>query len=102
MPAMAQRLQFLFRSHTFSTRQTTPMARQLPTTRQQDRLPARAPAFRAAQPSGPDPAPGATPNRRFPRAPAARPDAGASAPVIAPSLHVRDVPPRWYGIGGTG
>jgi hypothetical protein len=78
------------------------MARHLPTTRQQDSLPARAPAFRAVPPSGPDLTPGATPNRRFPRAPAARPDTGASAPVLAPSLHVRDVPARWYGIGGTG
>lgn len=78
------------------------MARPLHTTRQQDSLPARAPAFRAPAPSGPEPAPGATPNRRFPRAPAAQPDNGPSAPVLAPCLHVRDQPPRWYGIGGTG
>lgn len=78
------------------------MARHLPTTRQQDRLPARAPAFRTAAPNTPDPAPGATPNRRFPRAPATRPDAGPAAPVLAPCIHVRDVPPHWYGIGGTG
>ncbi len=78
------------------------MARPIHTPRQQDPLPARAPAFRVGAPSGPDAAPGATPNRRFPRAPAARPDTGAPAPVLAPCIHVRDVPVRWYGIGGTG
>jgi hypothetical protein len=78
------------------------MARPLPHHRQQDHLPARAPAFRGQTPSGPEQGPGATPNRRYPRAPAAHPDTGPAAPVLAPSLHVRDLPPHWYGIGGTG
>lgn len=80
------------------------MARQLHTTRTPDGAPARAPAYRAsataAQPGVK--APDAATTRRFPRAPGAKGEPGPVAPVLAPCLHVRDLPVRWYGIGGTG
>lgn len=79
------------------------MARPLHTNRQQDSAPARAPAFRAPATAVPaQKAPDAATIRRYPRAPGVRSDTEAVTPVLAPCLHVRDVPPRWYGIGGTG
>lgn len=80
------------------------MARPLQTTRTPNGAPARAPAYRApavtGQPVGQ--APEAATPRRFPRAPGVRGEREPAAPVLAPCLHVRDLPIRWYGIGGTG
>lgn len=79
------------------------MARHIHTTRLQEGVPARAPAFRA--PASNVPArktPDAATIRRYPGAPGARPGPEAVPPVLAPCAHVRDVPLRWYGIGGTG
>lgn len=80
------------------------MARHLQTTRTKDSAPARAPSYRAPaateQPVGQ--APEAATPRRFPRAPGVRGAQEPAAPVLAPCLHVRDLPIRWYGIGGTG
>lgn len=75
------------------------MARHIHTARLQEGLPARAPAFRSPVPDVP---PDATTNRRYPRAPGTRPGSEAVTPVLAPCIHIRDVPVRWYGIGGTG
>lgn len=75
------------------------MARHIHTARLQEGIPARAPAFRT--PVSDVPADGTT-NRRYPRAPGTRTGNEAVTPVLAPCIHVRDVPVRWYGIGGTG
>lgn len=76
------------------------MARPLNTTRLQEGVPARAPAFRPNVPARKTP--DAATLRRYPGAPGARSGEGRGAPVLAPCVHVRDVPLRWYGIGGTG
>lgn len=79
------------------------MARHIPSTRHQESVPARAPAFRAQPSNQPaQKAPDAATIRRYPRAPGVRGDKDPVTPVLAPALHVRDLPPRWYGIGGTG
>ncbi len=75
------------------------MARHIHTTRLQEGIPARAPAFRTPVSNVP---PDAAKNRRYPRAPGTRTDSEAVTPVLAPCIHIRDVPVRWYGIGGTG
>ena len=97
---MAQRLQFPFRHRTPRTRfQTPPMARHIHTPRLQEGAPARAPAFRAPPSEAPQ---DATTNRRYPRAPGTRTGNETVTPALAPCIHVRDLPVRWYGIGGTG
>lgn len=96
---MAQRLQFLFPRPPFPTASNPTMARQLQTTRTPDGAPARAPAYRAAATAQ---VPDAATARRFPRAPGVRGEKEPVAPVLVPCLHVRDLPLRWYGIGGTG
>lgn len=65
-------------------------------------MPARAPAFRAPAANVPPLGPDAATIRRYPRAPGTRPGTEAVTPVLAPCIHVRDLPFRWYGIGGTG
>jgi hypothetical protein len=97
---MAQRLQFLFRLRIPTTLTPgTSMARHIHTARLQEGIPARAPAFRTPASNVP---PDAATNRRFPRAPGTRTDHEVVTPVLAPCVHIRDVPLRWYGIGGTG
>lgn len=75
------------------------MARHIHTARLQEGMPARAPAFRPPASTVP---PDAATNRRYPRAPGTRTRNEAVTPVLAPCIHIRDVPVRWYGIGGTG
>ena len=75
------------------------MARQIPPARIKEGIPQRAPAFRTPVSDVP---PDGTATRRFPRAPGTRTGNEAVTPVLAPCVHVRDVPVRWYGIGGTG
>ena len=65
-------------------------------------MPARAPAFRAPTANVPAQGPDAATTRRYPRAPGTRSGPEAVTPVLAPCIHVRDLPFRWYGIGGTG
>lgn len=78
------------------------MARHITTTRLQQGQPARAPAFRAPAAKAPAQGPDAATTRRYPRAPGTRTDKEPVAPVLAPCIHIRDLPFRWYGIGGTG
>jgi hypothetical protein len=78
------------------------MARQIHTVRLQEGVPARAPAFRVPASNTPAQAPDAATTRRYPSAPGTRAGKETVTPVLAPCIHVRDLPFRWYGIGGTG
>lgn len=78
------------------------MARHIHTARLQEGLPARAPAFRAPASNPLARAPDAATTRRYPSAPGARAGQEAVTPLLAPCVHIRDLPFRWYGIGGTG
>ena len=88
--------------HTHSSSPHT-MTRLLQSTRFQDGLPARAPAFRAlSATTSTSVLPEAATARRYPRAPIVRDGREITTPTTMPSLHVRDTPTRWYGVGGTG